>query len=49
MVALSETDRARALTAGADMEFEKPGQLSGWGALLGQLLQPRDGAQSAAA
>ena len=47
--ALSETDRARALAAGADRALEKPGQLGGWRALLGQLLRPRGDSWSAAA
>lgn len=47
--ALSETDRARALVAGADFAVEKPGRLAGWRELLGELLQPHDHPWSAAA
>lgn len=46
--ALSETDRARALVAGADFAVEKPGRVAGWRVLLADLLKPRGGWSAAA-
>lgn len=47
--ALSATDQARAIAAGADCAYEKPGRIDEWRALLMHLLWSRDGTWSAVA
>lgn len=46
---LSETDRARALAAGADFAVEKPGRVADWRVLLAEMLRPLPDSWSAVA